>query len=281
MADLNNKDSSITDQSSLSIHRSSSILLYPPNLLTQPFSQILHRNLPNLNLLAWLLEPQSSWTRVSLRQWQQELRLLKDYQPDQSEAKWTIFTKWCHSNQVDFRAPPIKSIADFLLYLFQDRKLQPSTINGYRPAIAYKLENSPINVSKDENLTRLLDSFHRNRSKGQRGPSWNHLLVLHQLTDTPFEPLKDASLKHVIFKTVFLLALDSGKHRIVSHAWLNKKIRHQYDWSKGFLFPSPSFLSKNQLTKKDPDSVAGQLFFKCHCISNFHCIHGCCRQTEW
>ena len=36
------------------------------------------------------------------------------------EAKWTIFTKWYLSNQVDFRAPPLKAIADFLLYLFQD-----------------------------------------------------------------------------------------------------------------------------------------------------------------
>ena len=74
------------------------------------------------------------------------------------EAEWTIFTKWCLSNQVDFRAPPIKSIADFLLYLFQDRKLQPSTIAG-------KLGNSSVNVSKDENVTRLLDSFHRDRPR--------------------------------------------------------------------------------------------------------------------
>ena len=57
------------------------------------------------------------------------------------EAKWTIFTKWCICNQVDFREPPIKSIADFLLYLFQDKKLQPSTIDGYRSAIAEKLAN--------------------------------------------------------------------------------------------------------------------------------------------
>ena len=35
------------------------------------------------------------------------------------EAKWSIFTKWCLSNQVDFRAPPLKAIADFLLYLFR------------------------------------------------------------------------------------------------------------------------------------------------------------------
>ena len=173
------------------------------------------------------------------------------------EAKWTIFTKWCLSNQVDFRAPPLKAIADFLLYLFQDKKLQPGTIDGYRSAIADKLGNSTINVSKDENLTRLLDSFHRDRPKGRRGiPSWNLSLVLHQLTKAPFEPLKEASLKHLTFKTVFLLALGSGKRRSEIHAWLHKNIRHQSDWSKVSLYPSPSFLSKNQLAKEGPDSVA-------------------------
>ena len=173
------------------------------------------------------------------------------------EAKWTIFTKWCLSNQVDFRAPPLKTIADFLLHLFQDKKLQPGTIDGYRSAIADKLGNSAINVSKDENLTRLLDSFHRDRPKGRRGiPSWNLFLVLHQLTKAPFEPLKEASLKHLTFKTVFLLALGSGKRRSEIHAWLHKNIRHQSDWSKVSLYPSPSFLSKNQLAKEDPDSVA-------------------------
>ena len=62
-------------------------------------------------------------------------------------------------------APPVKSVANFLMYLFLDRKLQPSTIDDYRSGIADKLSNSPINVSKDENLTRLLDSFHRDRPK--------------------------------------------------------------------------------------------------------------------
>ena len=173
------------------------------------------------------------------------------------EAKWTIFTKWCLSNQVDFRAPHLKAIADFLLHLFQDRKLQPGTIDGYRSAIVDKLGNSTINVSKDENLTRLLDSFHRDRPKGRRGiPSWNLSLVLHQVTKAPFEPLKEASLKHLTFKTVVLLALGSGKCRSEIHAWLHKNIRHQSDRSKVSLYPSPSFLSKNQLAKEGPDSVA-------------------------
>ena len=166
------------------------------------------------------------------------------------EAKWTIFTKWCLANQVDFKSPPMKSLADFLLYLFEVKKLQPSTIDGYRSAIADKLGNTTVNISKDDNLTRLLDSFHRDR------PSWNLSLVLHQLTKAPFEPLREASLKHLTFKTVFLLALGSGKRRSEIHAWQHKNIRHQSDWSKVSLFPSPSFLSKNQLAKEGPESVA-------------------------
>ena len=55
-----------------------------PNLLTQPFNRILHRNLSHLNLHAWLLEPQLSGSRSSLRQWQHELMLLRESQPDQS-----------------------------------------------------------------------------------------------------------------------------------------------------------------------------------------------------
>ena len=173
------------------------------------------------------------------------------------EAKWTDFTKWCISHQVDFRSPPLKSVADFLMHLFEDRKLQPSTIDGYRSAIADKLGSTMLDISKDNNLTRLLESFHRDRPKGRRGiPSWNLSLVLHQLTKAPFEPLKGASLKHLTFKTVFLLALGSGKRRSEIHAWQHKNIRHQSDWSKVSLFPSPSFLSKNQLAKEGLNSVA-------------------------
>ena len=120
-----------------------------------------------------------------------------------------------------------------------------------------KLGNSTINVSKDENPTRLLDSFHRDRPKGRRGIlSWNLSLVLHQLTKAPFEPLKEVSLKHLTFKTVFLLALGSGKHRGEIHAWLHKNIRHLSDWSKVSFYPSPNFLSKSHLAKEGPDSVA-------------------------
>ena len=82
----------------------------------------------------------------------------------------------------------MNQIADFLLYLFKERKLQPSTIEGYRTAIADMVGNDRLNISKDKNLTCLLDSFHRD--KPRRGvPSWNLFLVLHQLIKAPSEPM--------------------------------------------------------------------------------------------
>ena len=50
--------------------------------------------------------------------------------------------------------------------------------------------------------------------------------------------------------------MGSGKRRSEIHAWQHKNIRHQSDWTKISLYPSPSFLSKNQLAKEGPDSVA-------------------------
>ena len=118
------------------------------------------------------------------------------------------------------------------------------TASGARPGDS-TLQRVKLNISTDENLTRLLDSFHRDRPKGRRGiPSWNLSLVLHQLTKAPFEPLRKASLKHLTFKIIFLLALGSGKRRSEIHAWLYKNIRHQENWSQVSLYPSPSFLSK-------------------------------------
>ena len=131
------------------------------------------------------------------------------------ESKWSIFVKWCESHKVDFGSPSLNQVAEFLLFLFKEKNLQPSTIDGYRTAIADKIWCDKVNFGKDENLTRLLDSFHRDKPKGLRGvPSWNLSLVLHQLTQSPFEPLRKASLKHLTFKTVFLLALGSAKEGV-------------------------------------------------------------------
>ena len=80
--------------------------------------------------------------------------------------------------------------------------------------------------------------------------------MLHQLTKAPFEPMQDASLKHLTFKTVFLLALASGKRISEIHAWLNKYVSYKDNYSKVALSPSASFISKNQLAREGSGSVS-------------------------
>ena len=125
-----------------------------------------------------------SRNKGSLTKWQQELRLLRDSQPEpftnQSEP---FLSNFCESNKVDLRSPSVNQIAEFLLHLLKERKLQPSTIEGYRAAIAEIVDNDKLNISKDEKLTCLLGSFHRDKPKERRSvPNWNLSLVLHQLT---------------------------------------------------------------------------------------------------
>ena len=55
-----------------------------PGLVTQPFNKARHRDLTNLTLHAWLLEPKQSRSKGSLAQWRHKLRLLKEVQPEQS-----------------------------------------------------------------------------------------------------------------------------------------------------------------------------------------------------
>ena len=59
-------------------------LPHQPDLVTQPFNKARHRNLNNLNLHAWLLEPKQSETKASLAQWRHELWLLREVQLEQS-----------------------------------------------------------------------------------------------------------------------------------------------------------------------------------------------------
>ena len=111
----------------------------------------------------------------------------------------------------------MKSVADFLRYLLQDRMLQPSTIDGYRSAIADSLENLPITVRMKISLVSWIASTETDPKAGGEPPPGTSPWFLHQLTRFILNQLK-ASLKHLTFKAVFLLALGSGKRRSEIHA---------------------------------------------------------------
>jgi hypothetical protein len=65
-------------------------------------------------------------------------------------------------------------------------------------------------------LQRLFKHYSkaRPRSSGLRKPpDWDLSEVLAALREPPFEPMQSISMKHLTWKTVFLLALASGRRR--------------------------------------------------------------------
>ena len=152
--------------------------------------------------------------------------------------------------------------------------------------IADRLGNSPINISKDGNLTRLLDSFPlRQTHRPEGNPLLEPLLVFAPADKGHFEPIKEASLKHLTFKTVFLLALGSGKSRSEIYAWQHRNIRHQSDWSRCPCTRHPAFSPRISWPKRvqtvwpqgynspgpqlwiDPSSLTGPSVQSEHCAT--------------
>ena len=62
-------------------------------------------------------------------------------------SKWTICQCWSTEKQMDFRNPSIGDICNFFWYLFNDLNRYPSTIEGYRTAIADTLGNTRQSIS--------------------------------------------------------------------------------------------------------------------------------------
>ena len=154
---------------------------------------------------------------------------------------------------MDFSIP----VSEFFMYLYQDLNRRPSTINGYRTAIVDTLGPTGHHIAQSSDLHRLLSSFHRDRPKSSRNlPKWNLSVVLNELTEAPFEPMKDTDLKHLTLKTAFLLALASGKRRSEIHAWVANKVSNLGQWEKVALFPSSDFIAKNQLAREGSQSVS-------------------------
>ena len=119
------------------------------DLVTQPFNGLVHKNLNNLASRISAIQEQGfsdkEATRIEAPQRHSTRAVYK--------SKWSIFVKWCETNEVDFRLSSVTQIAEFLLHLFKKRKLQPGSIEGYRTAIADLIGNDNLSISKDENLT--------------------------------------------------------------------------------------------------------------------------------
>ena len=96
---------------------------------------------------------------------------------------------------MDVFDPTIPDVANFLNYLFKEKNLKPSTIAGYRTAIADGLDLKGEEFSKSLELNRLLASFYRDKPVANRFiPSWDLALVFHALTKQPLNLWREGGL---------------------------------------------------------------------------------------
>ena len=175
------------------------------------------------------------------------------------DAKWTIFSNWCHTKKVNPISAPITVIADFLIFLFSEKKCQISTIKSYRSMISNTLKFKTGNrIGSNPVLSELIRSFELQRPV-QRSltPKWDLSWVLVCLQKPPFEPLDKASKFHVTIKTAFLLALATAKRCSEIHALAMDSQHLRFNQSDGSvsLILKSGFLAKNQLPSVKPDPI--------------------------
>ena len=162
---------------------------------------------------------------------------------------------------VDLEHVTVPIVADYLLFLFNDRELSYPTISSHRSAISdalpcfdgYKIGEHPV-------LSNLLRNFRVARPPVRnRVPDWDLSVVLRKLVGPDFEPPRwDTALQRqrATWKTVFLLALASSKRASELHALSRDKGDIVFSQSAVHLRTVPGFLPKNQRLFVDPAPFA-------------------------
>ena len=173
--------------------------------------------------------------------------------------KWIVFTCWCLRRKVNPVSAPLTVIADFLIYLFSEKKYQISTIKGYRSMISNTLKFKTGNrIRSNPGLSELMRAFEL-QCPVQKSltPKWDLSWVLVCFQKAPYEPLRKATKLHVTLKTAFLLALAMAKRCSEIHALAMDSEHLRFNQSDGSvsLMVQPGFLAKHQHPSIFPDPI--------------------------
>ena len=113
--------------------------------------------------------------------------------------------------------------------------------------------NTTIQICKDKDpgnsvqINSLIRSIKINQPiRDTQIPKWNLNLVLNSLTKPPYEPMLSASLKHITWKTTFLIAFATAARVSELRALDSQKVAHTENWSSVTLQTHKSFIAKNQ-----------------------------------
>ena len=165
-------------------------------------------------------------------------------------SQWRLFEAWATNSKRDPLNASLPLLAEFLEYLFKDRKVSVPTILNYKTSIAHfwkEIVHFQI-PDNDTVISDMIRAFKRARPKSTKHVvEWDIHRVLSFFQSGRFKHWDSLSDEELTYKTVFLLALASGKRRGEIHA-LDCNVK----WVKGEdravdLSPSPDFLSKTHI----------------------------------
>ena len=156
------------------------------------------------------------------------------------QSRWKCFRSWCLERKVSAACTPIPDVAEFLVFLRDNKKLSISSIRGYRSMIA---SVQPA-VGSDPDLSILVKAFACDLPRPcVKLVSWSLEVVLAYLSSSLFEPLASCSLRLLTVKTLFLLSLATAK-RVGELSALSKEIG--FSRNSCVLSYIPSFIAKTE-----------------------------------
>ena len=131
------------------------------------------------------------------------------------DDRWLRFAHWAAGQGIDLLGPTAAHIAVFLYYLFDTQGLSPQSIKGYRSCLASVLSRTGMAAAvQAKTMSDMITSMELQRPRMTLVLSrWDLDIILEALSTHSYVPLREASLKHLTLKTVFLLAMASARRR--------------------------------------------------------------------
>ena len=124
---------------------------------------------------------------------------------------WLHLAHWTAEQGIDPLGPTAAQTATFLYFLFDTHGLSPQTVKGYRSCLASILGRTGRAAVQDRIISDMISSVELQRPRlTPILPECDLGFVLETLNKPPYELLREASLKHLTHKTVFLLAMASA-----------------------------------------------------------------------
>ena len=128
------------------------------------------------------------------------------------QQRWATFVSWCRARKLSASRPSISSICEFLIYLFEEKKMAVGTIRGYRCTLHSVLRHNGLRINTDEDISDVIKAFKiKAPNRPNRVVHWNLDVLLKYLCSNKFEPLRDSSLLNLTKKTLILVALALSK----------------------------------------------------------------------